>query len=172
MMSDAPGVEVWLADVSAYVDRLESSTAEINASLDDLRLSTIEAGPSKIEPSLVELATRLARLEKLVLDRDELVRRDDSPGCLTLFDGLLSLRTVEAAALAKRCRRAADGVADTHGRATSLFVCHYHLQDLTAGLLRVVTGDTRGETYGRPGTQPSGGETHTRPDGGIFDEAA
>lgn len=166
-MSDPAELNAWHDQVDRYVTELSSIVDRIHDNLDSLRLTTVDAGPSKIQPSLEQLAGRLESLQQMVVRRDTLLRDAAAPpGGFTLTEKLLSTHRVDDARLARRCRLVADDVTDVHTRATSLFICHYHLHDFTAQLVRTVTGDRRSETYGG---NPA---TASPPRGGIFDDAA
>lgn len=160
--------KVWSDQVSRYVEDLSILVDQIDSQLDDLRLSTIEAGPSKIEPSLIRLAEGLQQLENMVVRRETLLRDQFAPPSgLTLSEKLLSTRILDDSRLARRCGEVASAVAMVNTRATSLFVCHYHLHEITAEMVRTVTGDKRSQTYGR-----GGDDELSPPSGGIFDDAA
>lgn len=157
----------WSKLVQQYVEDLSTLVDHLDTRLDNLRLSTIEAGPSKIEPSLVLLATGLEKLEAMVVRRDALLRDESAPSNgLTLTAKLLSTRSIDDARLSRRCREVSAAVSLVNARATSLFVCHYHLHGITSDLVRTITGDMRSSTYGR------GGNESSPPRGGIFDDAA
>ena len=163
-----PPHDAWVAAVARYLDELETLAADMQTSMDGMRIGVTERGPAAITPAVIELAKRVDRLQTFVVRRDELLTDPAAPlGGLTLRAKLQSLGSPSADALADRCRGVGETVAETHGRATSLFVCQFHLSELTSDLVRTLNRRRGGETYDRSGQRR--GPTI---DGSVMDRAA
>ena len=158
----------WISAVETYVGELESLATKMQDSMDNLRIGVTERGPAAITPAVIDLARMVDTLQTYVARRDELLTDASAPTPgLTLRAKLSAVDDDRAADLADRCREVGRSIAETHQRATSLFVCQYHLSELTADLVRTLTRRQGGPTY------DTRGETH-RPsgDGGLLDRAA
>ena len=160
----------WLAATEVYLDQLDSILNRVDVSLEGLRTQTIEAGPAKIEPTLLELAEALSDLERHVVRREDLLKDPRAPKAgYTLIEKLTTLASQSASNASTLLQRA---VANSHRmehlsqRSLSQYVCQYHLSELTADIVRQLCGQTDTPTYGSqvaPENRPRSG--------GIFNRA-
>lgn len=165
-----PNQQHWVGRVEHYVETLDQLSERIDLILDDTRMGTLGAKEQQINESTQQLQIALAQLEEMVAKRDELLRADDAPkGGATLTEKLKSTFHIDDARLARRCEEVSGKVKLTHERATALFVCQFHLADLTSDILKTISGSQTPDTY----KKDSAGSQH-RPtgQGGLFDEAA
>ena len=160
----------WATRVEQYVEHLDEVAETIDLILDETRVSVLGVKDQQIHESTLQLQTALEELEEMVAGRDQLIRDPDAPTeGDTLEEKLKSTFRIEDARLAKRCHEVSEKIQTTHQRALSLFVCQYHLSDLTGDLLQTLSGSKWTATY-----KSDGGGQHQKPtgQGGLFDEAA
>jgi hypothetical protein len=160
----------WTGRVEQYVETLDQLADKIDLILDETRVGTLGVKDGKINESTVQLQVALAELEEMVAKRDTLLRDVDAPtDGTTLTEKLKSTFHIDDARLARRCEEVSEKVQLTHQRAMSLFVCQFHLADLTSEILKTISGSAAPDTY----KKDSKGSKH-RPtgQGGLFDEAA
>jgi hypothetical protein len=161
-------MKTWNQAVDSYLQRLSILAYDIDEQLDSLRIGLIEQGPSKMDGHLVSLTQRLQMLEQMVLEREQLLRDPSAPpDGFTLREKLLSTRRFEDGQLARRGEEIVQQIADTQNRATAMFVCQYHLSELTADILRTLRGERGSQTYG-----PKNGTRSTTSGGSLFNGAA
>ncbi len=157
-------MEIWAHRVEAYMDQLQSLVDQVDAIFEQTNVDSSKLDPTETEESTASLQEKLNSLEQKVADREELLRTDDAPSVgLTLFDKLSDLNEFE---LAERADHLAEQISLTHQRAMSRFVCQFHLSNLTADLVRILTGSEQPATYGGSGTR------QIVPQGGLFNESA
>ncbi|QDT06204.1 hypothetical protein K227x_46120 [Rubripirellula lacrimiformis] len=158
----------WSNRVERYLNELEETANTIDLILDQTRVQTVAVQPGQIDESTRQLQAALAVLEEKIAEREELLRDPDAPPSgLTLTKKLMSSLKIEDARLALRCRDLASTIELAHTRAVSLFVCQFHLSNLTTELVQTLTGATAPQTYPSPN-----GEKAPSSGGGLFDEAA
>lgn len=160
----------WNSRVAQYTDEMEAIAEKIDLILDDMRVGTSKVDAEEVAASTTQLEASLQELEDMVSNRDQLLRDPDAPPVgLTLTTKLKSTFRIEDARLAKRCTEVSQKIELTHQRAMALFVCQFHLSDLTTDIVKTLAGREQNSTYqndGKPNeSQSSGG-------GGLFDEAA
>lgn len=154
----------WNQRVSQYLDQLETASESIDLLLDDMRISTTQVQHEQLDESTKTLLSTIDDLAKLIQKRETLLHDADAPAHgLTLVDKLLSTHHIEDARMAKRCQKVAATVETTHERAVALFVCQYHLTNLSSDLVRLLSGERTPPTYSK-------GQSNHR--GGLFNEAA
>lgn len=162
----------WNQAVDRYLTQLAELTLSIDANLDRLRIDVIESGPGSMEPSLLALIADLKTLEEMVLRREHLIADPSAPPeGFTLREKLLSTRHIDDARLAARGDEIVRMVESTHQRATAMFVCQFHLSQLTTDMIRTLTHQTGSQTYGPPirrGTTDPGNTSG----GSLFNDAA
>ncbi|TWU48068.1 hypothetical protein [Rubripirellula reticaptiva] len=159
----------WSNRVETYLNELEQTANTIDVILDQTRMGTIGVEVTEVNESTRQLAAALEELEGKISQRDDLLRDPDAPSeGLTLSTKLLGSRQIDDARLAKRCRELAVVIEMTHTRAVSLFVCQYHLADLTTDLVRTLTRTGTPQTY----QSAKRNEPKSKSGGGLFDEAA
>ena len=83
---------------------------------------------------------------------------------LTLAEKLLALGDQRSLAIRDRCETVGELIADTNNPAVSLFVCPFHLANLTDEIVRIMAGVPEPETYSTTTTQTALG-------GNIFNES-
>ena len=160
----------WTTRVAHYVDDVANVAESMNLILDETRVG-INLDEEQTARCTARLQEQLETLESLVANREELLRAHDAPQeGLTLSQKLLHSRHIDNARLAKRCEEVSAAIEATHERAMALFVCQFHLADLTNDLVRTMMGFQNTETYERDGS-----DLNRKPEshgGGLFDEAA
>lgn len=162
--------QTWLNRVEHYVETLDQLSERIDLILDETRVGTLGVKDQQISESTVQLQVALAELEEMVAKRDDLLRRADAPvDGTTLTEKLKSTFHIDDARLAKRCEQVSEKVKLTHERAMALFVCQFHLADLTSDILKTISGSQTPDTYQK---DSSGSKHRPTGQGGLFDEAA
>lgn len=155
---DAP----WVDRVTLYLDELEAATGAIDDILAATMVQTPSAEPDAVDDASSELTEALAQLEVRVAQRETLLQAADVPAKgLTLTQVIGELPGQEG--LARRCDQIAEQIAMANQRAVSLFVCQYHLSDLTTDIVRLLSGASCPPTYGH--------DTQERSGGALFNEA-
>ena len=159
----------WYKRVEAYLDELAEIAETIDLVLDNTRVQTLAVEAGQVDQSTAELRQALARLEDKIAEREDLLRANDAPkNGLTLREKLLSNHHIDDARLAKRCQSVAQAIQQAHQRAVSLFVCQYHLADITGEIVSLLAGASALKTYDGSSTKSKA----SRKGGGLFDEAA
>ncbi|TWU59846.1 hypothetical protein Poly51_01190 [Rubripirellula tenax] len=159
----------WTNRVETYLNELEQTAEIIDLILDETRVRTIGVQTDDVSESTRQLKDALADLETKIAEREDLLRDADAPPSgLTLTEKLAGSLRIEDARLASRCRDLAGTIQKTHTRAVSLFVCQYHLADLTTNLVGILSGASRLQTY----RAINDTERPSKAGGGLFDEAA
>ena len=131
----------WTARVSAYLDNLEFCVDRLNEALDEMRLGTKSLELTRLDGSHRQLADALQTLESLIAARQELIQAEDAPGKgLTLRDILGSSQDGLSRGLSERCQSLAKDIDISRERAVSLFVCQFHLADLSENVLALLRG--------------------------------
>ncbi len=162
----------WSSRVEHYLNELEECANTIDLVLDETRVHAVAVKPGEVDESTRQLQAALTILETKIAQRDVLLRDDDAPPeGLTLVAKLRSTLHVDDERLARRCETIAGTIEMAHTRAVSLFVCQYHLADLTENLVRVMTRTEKPQTYNASGSKQKPSSTGSR-GGGLFDEAA
>lgn len=157
-------MESWNDRVADYVSQLEQVVDEIDLCLQEHPVDSGQQTPADREGSSRYLQSRLAALETKVAQREALLRAADAPSAgLTIIQ---KLNMTGNKRLADRADQVAERIQDTYQRSVSLFVCRFHLSNLTSDLVRIMTGGDYPATYG--GIDQS----VQTPPGGLFNEAA
>ena len=160
----------WTSQVENYVETLDQLAERIDLILDETRVGTLAVKDQQISESTVQLQVALAELEGMVAKRDDLLRLPDAPReGTTLTAKLKSTFHIDDARLAKRCEKVSHKIKLTHERAIALFVCQFHLADLTSDILNTISGSQTPDTYKK---DSSGSQHRATGQGGLFDEAA
>ncbi|HBJ35122.1 MAG TPA: hypothetical protein DDZ51_10285 [Planctomycetaceae bacterium] len=141
-MSQSTGTpDLWTTRVSDYLDQLQSCVERLDESLDEMRMGTKRLEISQVDQSHQELAAALEDLESLIAAREELIRADDAPGPgMTIRDILATQDDEFSQSLVQRCSRISKDVDASRERAVALFVCQFHLADLSQSLLSIMRG--------------------------------
>lgn len=157
-------MEAWTDRVEMYVDQLQDLVEEIESILQQTKVQSQGSDPVVVEELTERLRERLGELEKKVAQRDALLRSDQAPSSgITLIEKLVDADQHD---LADRASDVAHQISNAHQQSTSLFVCQYHLSNLTTDLVRLIAGADRVTTYDGSGTAPP------TPQGGLFNESA
>ncbi len=144
MMSDA-----WPERVGIYVDQVEQIALTIELILDQTQLESSGGDAGKVQESTADLEQSLVELEQKIAEREELLRDPDAPvRGVTLVEKLAATGRDQDAQLARRCEQIAGLIESTHHRAISIFVCQYHLSELSTELVRLMVGASLPATYG------------------------
>ena len=156
----------WSQRVASYLDRTEQVASTIEAILDQTPLESPADDAGKVQASTKELEQALSELELRVAEREELLRAPDAPDAgTTLADKLRATGDDLDSAMATRCHRIAGQIELTHHQALSVFVCQYHLAELSTDLVRLMVGASVPATYGESNHPANSG-------GGLFNESA
>ncbi len=160
----------WITRVDEYLNSLEQCVEELNDALDNTRMGTTQVEPQQIGGGTEQLTQCLEHLESLIAERKQLLDADDAPlRGVTLRDVLNRSIETGAAALADRCHQLSRSVELSRERAVSLFVCQFHLGDLSQHLLAILrSGADLGETYQQGKSEVKRNETG----GSVFNKAA
>jgi len=154
----------WSDRVETYVDQLQDLVEEIDAILQQTNVESRGSSPATVQALTERLRGRLGELEQKVAHREELLRSEDAPSSgVTLTEKLDDAGQND---LADRAREVAQRIKKAHERSMSLFVCQYHLSNLTTDLVRLIAGADQVATYDGSGTAPP------VPQGGLFNESA
>lgn len=157
----------WNVRVASYLDGLEETLTSIDQILRQTNIDTSNVDAAAVQEALQPLVHALTQLEEKVAHRETLLRAEDAPGHgMNLKEKLQSTLSVEDGRLAGRCEQLAEMMADVHAQAISIFVCQYHLADLSGEIIRLMTGSGVPPTY--QATEP----TNPRMGGGLFNESA
>lgn len=157
-------MESWTKRVERYVDQLQELVDEVDRILTETNVDSARQDPAVLQQLTERLYGQLEALEQKVAARDELLRAADAPESgMTLTE---KLRHSNHAELAQRADHVAHRIADVHGQSMSIFVCQFHLSNLTMDLVRMLTGAEQTTTYGGVQVEAS------TPQGGLFNESA
>ncbi len=166
MMAD----KSWLTRVNEYLDELEVCVEAMNDALDNTRMGTMNVHMPTVGDGTAHLTECLAALERLIAQRQQLLEAPDVPVTgLTLRDVLNRCILENANVVADRCHQISRSVELTRERAVSLFVCQFHLNELSTHLLALLrTGADHGATY-QSGQMDA---NRTAPTTSVFNRAA
>ncbi len=171
---------VWLNRVEAYIDDLELAADGLARQMKQMKVDQVPAAKTEaetqagIDGSLAisvnaateRLATCLAELEGKVAQRELLLRAADAPQAgLTLSEKLEGVRDPRGRGLHQRCELIREMMADINNHALSLFVCQFHLANLTDDVVRLMAGVPEPTTYGNSNKPETLG-------GNLFNESA
>lgn len=133
----------WTDRVSDYLDQLEGCAVRLDDALDEMRLGSRRIEMDQLDQAHQSLANALGELESLIAAREELIHADDAPGPgNSIRDILKNQRDDVSKAIAERCHRVSRGLETSRERAIALFVCQFHLAELSQSLLSLFRGDT------------------------------
>ena len=175
---------VWLNRVEAYIDDLELAADGLARQMKQMKVDQVPAAKSGaksgaetqagIDGSLAvivnaateRLAACLSELEGKVAQRELLLRAADAPQAgLTLSEKLEGVRDPRGRGLHQRCELISEMMADINNHALSLFVCQFHLANLTDDVVRLMAGVPEPTTYGNSNKPETLG-------GNLFNESA
>lgn len=157
----------WPERVENYVDQVEQIAMAIDLILDQIKLESAGGDSGNVQESTTDLEQSLVKLEHKIAEREELLRDPDAPVTgATLAEKLGGTGRDQDAQLSRRCEQIAGLIGSTHHRAISIFVCQFHLAELSTELVRLMVGASLPATYGAPN------ECSTTPGGGLFNESA
>lgn len=156
----------WPARVAIYLDQIEQIATTIELILEQTQLESSDDS-AKVQESTEDLERALGGLEQKIAEREELLRAADAPARgATLAEKLLGTDSGQDSQLALRCQQIAGLIELTHQRAISIFVCQYHLSELSTELVRLMVGASVPATYGESS------QASATPGGGLFNESA
>jgi len=170
---------IWLERVAAYLDELERVTQALSTQIQRVEVEQLaqsttvtsaategEMSDPEVDDCIPALAACLCDLEEKVSQRELLLRATDGPeDGMTLSEKLAALGDRRSLALQERCTSVAEVIADINNRAVSLFVCQFHLANLTDEIVRIMAGVTEPKTY-------CTGTKQTALGGNLFNESA
>lgn len=160
----------WIERVGEYLDSLEVCVERLNESLDETRVGTTTLDTTRVGGGTDRLSACLKELERLIAERQQLLEAEDSPmRGVSLRDVLNRCSLDGAATMADRCHRISQDVEMSRERAVALFVCQFHLGDMSTHLLALLrSGADHGSTYERGKTEVKRSEVG----GSVFNRAA
>ena len=171
---------VWLNRVEAYIDDLELAADGLARQMKQMKVDQVPAPKTgsemqagidgslavSVNAATERLATCLAELEGKVAQRELLLRAADAPQAgLTLSEKLEGVRDPRGRGLHQRCELIREMMADINNHALSLFVCQFHLANLTDDVVRLMAGVPEPTTYGNSNKPETLG-------GNLFNESA
>jgi len=131
----------WIDRVADYLDQLEFCVTRLNSALDEMRLGTKQLKLPQLESAHSSLSNALRDLESLIAAREGLIHADDVPYTGASIREILGHSTdILSRELNRRCIRLSKDVDLSRERAVSLFVCQFHLADLSENLLALLRG--------------------------------
>ncbi len=155
----------WINRLGTYLDELESDVTRIDDILASSTVQTTNVDQEGVDHATSELTDALKDLEAKVAERESLLSDPNAPARGgTLTSKLPFSDWPERDAIADRCEQIGEAVALANHRAVSLFVCQYHLSDLSTEILRLMSGTPEPPTYGKDSRETGGGS--------IFNESA
>jgi len=157
-------MESWTGRVETYMDQLQDLVEEIDVILQQTNVESRGSDPATVQALTERLGERLVELVQKVAHRDELLRSEDAPSSGTTLTEKLD--DAEQNDLVDRAKEVAQRIKKVHERSMSLFVCQYHLSNLTTDLVRLLAGADQTTTYGGSGL------ASPVPQGGLFNESA
>lgn len=164
-------MDAWLKQLKLYLDQLEATAGELQATIDTTRKLTRDGAFATLPEANASLQAGLTAMEQLLEQRRGLLDELPSPDqCYSLRDALRvvagqSSHRAVAQALQSRCERIERQIDGVREDSLSLFVCHYHLADTATHFLQLLFPDRlRSETYDR--------ETRIGQGGGLLDKSA
>jgi hypothetical protein len=165
MMSNA-----WIKRVDEYLDSLQNCVEQLNEALDETRVGTTTLDTPKIGGGTDQLSACLKDLERLIAERQQLIDADNAPlRGISLRDILNRCSLPGAATVADRCHQLSRDVDMSRERAVALFVCQFHLGDLSTHLLALLrSGADHGATY----QQGKSDVKRNQSGGSVFNKAA
>jgi hypothetical protein len=129
----------WTTRVSDYLDQLQNCVEKLDDSLDGMRMGTKRLEISQVDQSHQHLAAALQELELLIAAREDLIRAVDAPAPgITLREILGKQNDDYSQSLSRRCKQISKDVDASRERAVALFVCQFHLADLSQSLLSIL----------------------------------
>jgi hypothetical protein len=160
----------WIERVSKYLDSLQGCVERLNEALDETRVGTTTLDAPGVNSGSAELSSCLKDLEALIAERQQLLDADDAPlSGVSLRDVLNRCGLPGASSVADRCHLISRDVDLSRERAVSLFVCQFHLSDLSTHLLALLrSGADQGATYERGKSDVKRSEVG----GSVFNRAA
>ena len=171
---------VWLNRVEAYIDDLELAADGLARQMKQMKVDQVPAPKTgaemqagidgslavSVNAATERLAACLSELEGKVAQRELLLRAADAPQAgLTLSEKLEGVRDPRGRGLHQRCELIREMMADINNHALSLFVCQFHLANLTDDVVRLMAGVPEPTTYGNSNKPETLG-------GNLFNESA
>tara|TARA_R110002049_G_scaffold72490_6_gene187371 strand:- start:52580 stop:53146 length:567 start_codon:yes stop_codon:yes gene_type:complete len=170
----AVNLDAWNAKVQSYLDELQVTTETMDTILEQYRPERDTADPETINQSTARLGQAVIEMERMVAAREVLMTDADAPAAgASISEKLRSTNDITSHRLAQRCDALSRALANSHQRATSLFVCQFHLAQLSGEILHLLAGTPPSGTYGPAGasSDEEGKVNTTTGGGGIFNEA-
>jgi 16S rRNA G1207 methylase RsmC len=131
----------WHQRVALYLDDLHNCIEQLNEALYAMRAATTDRVLPQLELSQRRLAETLKSLELMISARHELITAGDAPAAgQSLREILKSAGGKDSDELAARCKQLAKEVELSRERAVAVFVCQFHLSDLSGHLLTLLRG--------------------------------
>jgi hypothetical protein len=133
----------WTERVSDYLDQLQGCVERLDDALDEMRVGTGRLEMVQVDQSHRHLAAALGDLELLIAAREDLIRASDAPASgMTIREILSKQDDTFSRSLSQRCLLVSKDIDASRERAVALFVCQFHLADLSQSLLSLLRGTT------------------------------
>ncbi len=159
----------WYGCVESYLSEVEIIAQQIDRTLDETRLETRRLEAAEVEHANSRLLEVLAALELKIEQRQSLLSAEDAPKSgTTLTEKLQGCGEAGVEELLARCRSVSEMISSINQRAISLFVCQFHLSQLSTDIVRLLAGQASPATYAAPTQAEKPGDLA----GGLLDEAA
>lgn len=170
----------WLTRVEAYLNELEVAADELARHMKQMKVDQVPTPQTgsearvgidgslavSVNAATEQLAGCLSDLEGKVAQRELLLRASDAPQMgLTLAEKLEASKDPRSRGLHQRCQMISEMMSDINNHALSLFVCQFHLANLTDDVVRVMAGVPEPTTYGDKSRSETLG-------GNLFNESA
>lgn len=168
MTSESTIAPSWEQRVAQYLQNLQSEVQVVSTILEQSMVAATTVDAAGVTAHAARLREALQQLEVQVANRQQLLQASDAPQHgETLIAKLHAGEAPLTSELAARAETLAATINEINHRAVSLFVCQYHLADLSNEIVRILSGSTAPATYGNtsPAANQSGGGT-------LFNEAA
>jgi len=131
----------WVDRVSDYLDQLQNCVHKLDESLDEMRTGTARLELAHVDQSHHQLVAALGNLELLIAAREDLIRASDAPASgFTIREILGKQDDIFSQSLSQRCQKLSKDIDSSRQRAVALFVCQFHLADLSDSLLSLLRG--------------------------------
>ncbi len=159
----------WFDRVEFYLNAVEEIAAQIETTLKSARLDTSELNAEAVDQANAAMLESLAVLEQRIVQREQLLQAEDAPiPGVTLTEKIEGSGHARRRELAERCRSVSLSISSINQRAVSLFVCQFHLSQMSGEIIRLLAGQIAPPTYQAPNRSDKKSELG----GGLFNEAA
>ena len=171
--SDTAATAAWRVKVESYLRTLQQIAETMDLLLLRYRPDRAAADTKLIEENTNKLADAVAEMERMVAQRELLLADNHAPvSGASISEKLRGTDDPECHRLATLCEELSQTLATSQQRAVSLFVCQFHLTQLSSEIIGILSAAPATGTYGPQGTSEIGTNSHAKNSGGgLFNEA-